>query len=202
MNKEILKVAYDLYMKLGVRRVHVADLAMSLGMSPKHLTGTIGSRNSLLEQVVQELLNRIRMGVKRNYLAGNDSLEKLLGVYSFILDSFIRINPAFVYDLEKQHKPLYRKITAYGDHELCEVACRIIDDGKSSGLFRDEVPSEKLYRVHVEKIKYLIAAPEKNISDFTLKTNLLVNDIRGMCTLEGHRELEEKAQDILKKINK
>src|SRR5690554_367982 len=148
MKKEILTVAYDLYMKLGVRRVHVADLTMRLGMSPKNFTDAIGSRNSLLEQVVQEFLDRIRMGVKRKYLAGNDALEKLLGVYSFILDSFNSINPSFVYDLEKQHKPLYRKITTYGDHELCEVACRIIDDGKSSALFRDEVPSENLYQVH------------------------------------------------------
>ena len=81
---------------------------------------------------------------------------------------------------------------------------KLINAGIQKGYFRNDLTFNSLFVIQMHKLSGMANAhAEFQNINYTKETfvMLLVNDIRGITTIEGHKILDDKVKEIQKMIN-
>ncbi len=198
----ILKRIFSLYSKYGIRSVGVDDVAVMLGISKKTLYEKFRSREELIQRAVDNNIRLFLEKVEDILRLEEDVLIKLCRLYAFFIKNARKINPAFVYDLKKYSHDQYKILVQLRDEKLYEMVGAVIRQGIAEGYFRDEVHDKYLYINQIDKVMVMVHDFRQEANYASLPPivifRLLLNDIRGICTLKGFQEMEKEYDNLLK----
>lgn len=202
--QKIIDKATELYLKYGIKSVTVDDLATELGISKKTIYQHINNKEELMEAVINGLTSLIHNGIEKEMDSCEDIFDSLLRASVFLVTTMEKLSSSFVYSLKKYQHPLYFNLKDFTDKELYSRAEKLIKTGIEKGYFRNDLTFNSLFVIQMHKLSGMANAPAgfQNVQ-YTKETffMLLVNDIRGITTLEGHKILDDKVKKFLKIIN-
>ena len=150
ISHKILREAFILFMKYGIRSVSMDDLSRHLGISKKTLYQHIESKDDLIAQVVDAHLAEeegTALQLFDNTLHGIDFIIKLT---AHELDFFRNMAPSMLYDLQKYYPAHWRKVTKNHQSFVRDIIKKNIQRGIDQGLYRPELNPDILSRLYVE----------------------------------------------------
>jgi len=193
---EILKNIYNLYIKYGFKSITIDDFAFQLGISKKTIYEYFKNKDELIRCVTEQFISNLRNAVNSSLISQNDILDKIIGIYSNLIECFSGINPVFMLSLKKHSINHYNLIINYRDKEYNEIIKKLMIEGIENGIFRDDIPLESIIFSQQNYFNMFLYEKHSTDQSLTIDTNtlfsLLINGVRGITTLEGHKLLNKK----------
>jgi AcrR family transcriptional regulator len=199
----ILEQVGRLYHRYGIKSVTMDDVASQLGISKKTIYEFFNDKEDLVEQV---LLNEHDHTCGfLNAIAGNEynAIEKLFEVYKMISGMFRDYNPSMEYDIRKYYPTLFIRVREIRRHQMFESVFGNLNQGKSEGLYRNELNSKIIAKLHVFRTESLFDTDmftQEELSSFIMFHEIFVYHLNGILSHEGRRFFEanfEKFKETL-----
>jgi len=197
---EILKNIYNLYIKYGFKSITIDDFAFQLGISKKTIYSYFKNKEEIVRYVTEHFIYTLRNEVNDSLLKKNDFLDKLIGIYINLIACFSNINPVFFITLKKFFLNQYNLIINYRDKEYNEIIKKLMIEGIEKGIFRDDIPLESI--IFSQQNYFNMFLNEKHSTEQSLNIDtktllsLLINGIRGITTIQGHKFLNDKLNNM------
>jgi len=198
--QKIVITAADLYLNFGIKSIRIDDLAGELGISKKTIYEHFRNKEELIGSVLDEIKRVIHRGIKKEIDSCDDIFNSMLGACIFFVTIIDKLTSSFVYTLKKYQYISYCNLKDFTDKELYLRFEKIINDGIRKGYFRNDLPINTLFQINIARISGVFNSSSdfQNIP-YTKETFFLtlVNSIRGITTIEGHKILDEKVKKFL-----
>jgi TetR/AcrR family transcriptional regulator, cholesterol catabolism regulator len=150
--RSIVEKVSRLYQRYGIKSVTMDDVAKHLGISKKTLYEYFSDKEDLVRQVVyhsHDKMEALFSGIRQNL----NPIEELLEVYRLIRFMFRDYNPSMEYDIRKYYPDLYNRIKETRRNRMFETVYRNLAKGKSEGLYRREMNSRIIAKLHVLRVE-------------------------------------------------
>lgn len=191
--KRIMEEAGKQFFKYGIKSVSIDDITDGLSMSKKTFYENFTNKKELVDAIASDFLNQTldRMeGVKQE----EGVIDKIILLYSFLLDQFKHCNISFIYDIKKYYPDILEGYNDFKDNALKNLFITLIDEGKKEGLFIEDIDEEVIFRMHWKRINNIIERellPNKDLFD-PVFSKIMKLSLIGISTLKGHQMIEEK----------
>lgn len=198
--KKITDGCFELFFKYGIKSITVDDISAHLGISKKTFYQYFENKNDVVKEITNEIIQQGLRTNKEIVEANTDTLDKLIRIYNHMLFQFHTCNPRFIYDIKKYNPDEYNIFIEFRDRQLNYIITSLIKQGKEEGVFRNEIDEHVIFTLHLNRITSIIEGsllPEKTIVD-PIFLKLLIMDLVGITTIEGHKKLEEKLKYLVK----
>ena len=175
------------------------DVAHHLCISKKTLYEYFHDKEDLVKEVMlleHEHRNKVIHGIAGK---GMNSIEELLEVYQLIQKMFREYNPSMEYDLRKYYPDLYNKIKETRRKTIFESTQRNLTKGKKEGLYRKELNTSIISKLHVFRVENLFENdlfPLEELASFKVIHEIFVYHLHGILSLEGLKVFEENFAKI------
>jgi len=196
----MIDTATGLYLKFGIKSIRIDDLADELGVSKKTIYEQFRNKQELIGFVLDEIRSFIHKGIKKEIDSRDDIFDSMLGACIFFVTIIDKLTSSFVYTLKKYQNTSYCDLKEFSDKELYSRFEKLINNGIQKGYFRNDLPFNTLFQIYIARISGIFnsSSDYQNIL-FTKETFflMLVNNIRGITTIEGHKIFDEKFKKFL-----
>ncbi|MEI7896676.1 MAG: TetR/AcrR family transcriptional regulator [bacterium] len=190
----ILEQVGKLYHRYGIKSVTMDDVATHLGISKKTIYDFFSDKEDLVKQVLMfehehscGFLNAIED-------KGFNAIEELFEVYKMINATYRDYNPSMEYDIRKYYPNLYLKIKEIRRKRMLESVFNNLNKGKKEGLFRKEVNSKTISKLHVFRSETLFENDiftQEELASFTVFNEIFVYHLNGILSHEGRTFFEK-----------
>ena len=195
LKEKILRVATALFHRYGIRRVKMDDIANDLKISKRTLYEIYSNKEKLLLEVMRndKLVESRRMeGFDR---PGSNVINIVIEVCKYRIEEFSQINPLFFEDIHKYPELLahVRKLHEQRESDVLAFMQRGIDEG----LFLPDINYgivRTLTNASQQAIMNLYLYKKYDVTELAHVAILLF--IRGFCTPEGVRPLDEQLESL------
>ena len=197
----IIKRSSIVFSKYGIKCIGVDEVSRILGISKKTLYENIENKNKLIQNVVQTNLENFYFKITKVLAQEQEIFRKLCGIYQVTIEEVQKVNPAYIYDLKKYHTKQYKKIIEFRDNKLYELVAQSLYEGIHKGIFRNDINTKYVFFNQVHKISILVfdsVFESREPLTSQVVYQLILNDIRGITTLEGHEMFDQDYPSLLK----
>ncbi|WPU97860.1 TetR/AcrR family transcriptional regulator [Mucilaginibacter sp. cycad4] len=186
-SKKIANKAYALFSRYGIRTISMDDIASELRMSKKTIYQFYSNKDSLVESFIDTAIDENIFRCKILIAKSDDAIIELYFLLVYILELYNGLNPAIVYDLEKNHELAYGK---FKDHKVLFIHKTVkanIERGVKTGLYRNDFDIDVITRFFLESLTIISNPTVFPLFNNTIKaTNeLLACLISGIVTTMG-----------------
>jgi len=189
----ILEQVGKLYHRYGIKSVTMDDVATHLGISKKTIYDFFSDKEDLVKQVLMfehdhrcGFLNAIE-DKKFN------AIEELFEVYKMINTMFRESNPSMEYDIRKYYPNLFLKIREIRRKQMFESVHNNLNKGKKEGLYRKELNSKIIAKLHVFRTENLFDNDMftlEELTSFIMFHEIFVYHLHGILSHEGRSFFE------------
>ncbi len=184
----ILEQVRKLYGRYGIKSVTMDDVAQHLCISKKTLYKHFKDKEDLVRSIVF-LENDIQSKIHSEILSRNlNAVEELLEVYNLIHKRFRDYNPSMEYDIRKYYPDLFTSIRDIRRKNMFESFLTNLNKGKKEGLYRKELNTNIIAKLHVFRVENLtendLFSIEELIS-FQVFHELFVYHLHGILSAKG-----------------
>ncbi|MGA2824267.1 MAG: helix-turn-helix domain-containing protein [Bacteroidales bacterium] len=149
----ILEQVRRLYHRYGIKSVTMDDVAEHLCISKKTLYKYFTDKEDLVRNIVMmdhSKRNKFFQEIKNKDL---NAIEELFEVYRMINTMFRDYNASMEYDIRKYYPDLYSKVKEIRRNKMYNTMYINMNKGKKEGLYRKELNSKIIARLHVFKVE-------------------------------------------------
>jgi TetR/AcrR family transcriptional regulator, cholesterol catabolism regulator len=195
----ILEQVCKLYKRYGIKSVTMDDVARHLCISKKTLYEHFHDKEALVKEVMlleHEHRNKVIREIESQ---GMNSIEELIEVYQLIQKMFREYNPSMEYDLRKYYPDLFNKIKDIRRKTMFESTQRNMNKGKKEGLYRKDINSAILSKLHVFRVENLFENDLftlEELATFKVIHEIFVYHLHGIMSLEGLKVFEKNFAKI------
>lgn len=190
MKDKIISGALSQFLKQGIRKITMQNLAQHLAVSTKTLYKYYPNKEDLLEECLRVHYSEIILSINQIFEDSPNEVYSILKFYVKLTDLDFGTNDLFYKDLNYYYPTLQDKITHKYSGQVVRLFTSIIKNGKLEGYFRDDInPS-----VILQALNVLYASITRNnvykknkLSPQALVQQTVNIYIRGMCTEKGLR---------------
>lgn len=201
MNTELQKIiekAHSLYMLYGIKSISMDDISRELGMSKKTLYQHIKDKKDLINKVINFERTTQTEKFEEIYNKGENAIDQMIQVNSFIKNAIKDKKLSFEYDLEKYFPEIHQKLSKIKQKGMFEGILKNIERGKKEGIYRQNLNSEIIAGLYVTRFSsshffnFMLEHEEKGVS---IHSEIMVYHIRGLANAEGIKILEKKIKN-------
>src|SRR5512138_1467464 len=149
----ILLQVSRLYRRYGIKSVTMDDVAKHLGISKKTLYGFFRDKEDLVKKVLMLEYQRQSELYVNLEVRGLNAIEELFEAYKILKELFRDYHPSMEYDLRKYYPDLYFRIREIRRKRIYESAYRNMNKGKKEGLYRPDLNSRIIAKLHVLRVE-------------------------------------------------
>ncbi len=164
------------------------DVANHLCISKKTLYEYFKDKEDLVKNVVfldHERMDSFFSDITKQKL---NAIEELLEVYGLIHNMFRDYNPSMEYDIRKYYPDLYNNIKEIRRKRMFETVYHNIMKGKTEGLYRKELNSKIIAKLHVLRVENMFENElftVKEISSFKVFHEIFLYHVHGILNQKG-----------------
>ena len=192
--ERIVQKAHEMFMKFGIRSISMDEIAAQLGVSKKTIYHFFADKDALVEAVINiEINDSERECVDYREKSENPIHEIFLAIDD-VMEMLKVMNPTLVYDLQKYHPVVFRKLSDYKNKFLYRVIKENLERGIAEELYRPEINTDILTRLRLATI-FLMFNPEmmppgKNTAGELIK-EITMNFLYGLATPKGLKLIQK-----------
>lgn len=188
-NKErIIEESRKLFMKFGVRRVTMDDVARNLSMSKKTLYRYFSDKDELVEQSTRahiDIEHQELMDAARN---SSNAIEELFLVSKCIRENINEINPSVLFDLKRFYPTSFAHWTRFRDDFIALSIISNLKRGVEDGYFRADINLEIMAKLRLMEIQLLFddeIFPNSQVDFKEVQIQLFDHFVFGIVTEKG-----------------
>ena len=195
----ILEQVRKLYHRYGIKSVTMDDVAKHLCISKKTLYEYFTDKEDLVRNVVlMDHNNRERFfqEIKNKNL---NAIEELFEVYRMINSMFRDYNSSMEYDIHKYYPDLYSKVKLLRRKKMFETMHGNMNKGKKEGLYRKELNTSIIARLHVFKFENMFdneIFTMEELSSVKVFNEVFVYHIQGIMSATGRSFFEDNLSSL------
>jgi AcrR family transcriptional regulator len=195
MTKErILEKAHELFMRYGVRSVSMDDIAAQLGMSKKTLYQYYTDKEELVDAVLSEMLEKNRNECAVYRQDAENAVHEVFQAFGMIQEMFSNMNPSIVFDLEKYHPAVYKKLAHHKKVFMYQVIGQNLERGVREELYRQEINVDVLTRFRIESMMLPFDSeifPDNRSHLVQIQEEILEHFLFGLATVKGQKLIQK-----------
>lgn len=195
--EKILKISLELFFKYGIKRVTMDDIAKELGMSKKTIYHYYKEKDDLVNQLCIVEMKKQEEIFKNIEKQSIDPIHEIIIISNTVSEMMQHINPIFFLDLQKFHSNAFLQFQKFKDECAYKDLLRNIKSGKEIGVYRNDIDEEFTARYRLAQIDMLMFGNYFSFEkiSFTQSHQLLLDMfVHGICTLKGHKLINEYKQ--------
>ena len=154
--ERILIHVSDRFLQDGFARVSVDQIAADLIMSKKTFYKVFPSKEHLVEQVIESLLDQIRSHLSRIQESEATFIVKFHQVMTFLGQVGSRIGKPFLQDLQQQTPQLWARIETFRRDRITQVFSRLLDQGVREGYVRRNISKHMFLRCYLAAVEAVV----------------------------------------------
>ena len=197
--QHLLEQAMDIFLRLGIRSVNMADLASEMGVSKKTLYVHFKDKDDLIQRCMSAHCNQMEQVISEAENMKGNAIDSELAIIDFVHAVISKMHPSMLHDLRKYHPAAFDTINKREDEIILGTVERNIRRGQNEGLYRKDINPVLTARFLVA-IGYEVKKSgergtfqgEMNLSDLYLQSSLY--HIRAISTDKGAQYLESKLE--------
>ena len=190
---DILTQVRRLYQRYGIKSVTMDDIATQLNISKKTIYEYFTDKEDLVKHVLmfehENGASKLDAIEKHNY----NAIEELFEVYKMINAMFKEYNSSMEYDVRKYYPDLFMKIKDIRRKRMYESSYNNMNKGKGEGLYRKELNSKIIAKLHVFRTENLLdndMFTMEELTSFKMFHEVFVYHLHGILSHEGRTFFE------------
>jgi TetR/AcrR family transcriptional regulator, cholesterol catabolism regulator len=190
----ILEQVRRLYYRYGIKSVTMDDVAKHLCISKKTLYQYFTDKEDLVSNIVlmeHAKSNKFFLEIKNK---GLNAIEELFEVYRMINSMFRDYNSSMEYDIHKYYPDLFSKVKDIRRKKMYDTMYDNMNKGKKEGLYRKELNSKIIARLHVFKIENMFdneIFTMEELSSVKVFNEVFVYHMQGIMNEKGRSFFEK-----------
>ena len=137
--EKILEVAFQLFMKYGIKSVSMDDIASDLGMSKKTIYQYIENKDDLVKQVITKHLEDDERDISAIVEQSENAVDEMIQISRHVLYFIRMMKPSLIYDLKKYHRNSWQIIDEKHFKHTLGIIKNNLERGIKEGLYRKEI---------------------------------------------------------------
>jgi AcrR family transcriptional regulator len=184
----ILEQVTRLYHRYGIKSVTMDDVATHLCISKKTLYERFTDKEDLVRNIVlldYNNRNKFFIDIRKKKL---NAIEELFEVYRMINSMFRDYNASMEYDIHKYYPDLFSKVKDIRRKQMYETMYNNMNKGKREGLYRKDLHSKIIARLHVFKVENMFdneIFTMEELSSVKVFNEVFVYHMQGIMSEEG-----------------
>ena len=189
----ILIQVRQLYQRYGIKSVTMDDIAIHLNISKKTIYEHFADKEDLVKHVLmfehENQCSRLVAIEQQEY----NAIEELFEVYKMINTTLKEYNPSMEYDVRKYYPALFSRIKETRRKRMYEASFSNMNKGKKEGLYRKELNSKIIAKLHVFRTENLLdndMFTMEELTSFKMFHEVFVYHLQGILSPEGRTFFE------------
>ncbi len=137
MQEKIIEQIEEKFFREGFYKTTMDEVASELGMSKKTIYKFFPSKEDLLQAIAKHFLNGIKSKILSKLNTDKNAIEKLGELIKILATTTQKATPARLDEIRKHYPELWIEIDKFRTKVMLENITKLIDQGKSEGLFLD-----------------------------------------------------------------
>ncbi len=164
------------------------DAASHLGISKKTIYEFFSDKEDLVKQVLLFEYEKRCGSLNNIHQMQFNAIEELFEVYKMINTMLRDYNSSMEYDIRKFYPKLFLKIREIRRQQMFESVFYNLNKGKTEGLYREELNSEIIAKLHVFRTENLFDTDmftQEELSSITMFHEIFIYHIQGILSSQG-----------------
>lgn len=152
---KIIEQLEDKLFKEGFYKTTMDDVASELGMSKKTIYKFFPSKDDLVMAIAKHFMNSMKNKIVPALNSDKNAIEKLAELISILAKASEKISPNRMDEIRKYFPNLWNEIDSFRTKMMFGNITKVIDQGKSEGLFID-YPTSIIMNVLVASVRNIV----------------------------------------------
>jgi AcrR family transcriptional regulator len=126
------------------------EIAGQLGISKKTIYQFFTDKDTMVEAVVNELINRNEEDCRSFTLTAENAVHEIFVAMDFTQEMLKAMNPQIMYDLEKHHPAAYKRLKQYKYQFLFSTIKENLERGAREEIYRTDLNIDLTTRHRIE----------------------------------------------------
>jgi AcrR family transcriptional regulator len=192
--ERIIQGGEDLFLQAGIKSVTMDDIAKHLGMSKKTIYHFFNDKNELVIALVKKKLEEDECQINDIIQSSDNVIEEMINMMKCSEEIFSRINPIVIHDMQKYHPDAWSEFQKFKANVLVKTLEELLTKGIKQGFIRPEIDVKILAKMRVNQVEMGFNAlifPVAQFSTWRVQYQLLEHFNYGICTIKGHKLLDQ-----------
>ncbi|MVN21699.1 TetR/AcrR family transcriptional regulator [Mucilaginibacter arboris] len=192
--ERIIQGGEELFLQAGIKSVTMDDIAKHLGMSKKTIYHFFSDKNELVIALVKKKLEEDECQIKSIMQNSANVIEEMINMMKCSEEIFSRINPIVIHDMQKYHPDAWSEFQKFKADVLVKTLGHLLTKGIEQGFIRPDIDVKILAKMRVNQVEMGFNTsifPVAEFSTWKVQYQLLEHFNYGICTLKGHKLLDQ-----------
>ncbi|WP_073095136.1 TetR/AcrR family transcriptional regulator [Cyclobacterium lianum] len=192
--EKIIQVALEQFMVYGIRAVTMDQIARQVGMSKKTLYEEFSSKEDLVNAAFEIALREDECAFDQMMEEDEGVIDHLLRMTRYLRERFSSMNPLVMHEIQRFYPQCWKKLEDFKRDHAWKGIVEVLEKGKQSGDFREEINSEILAFMRLEQITSAFTGNVPGGKYSMLEYHLQIVDhfIHGILTEKGRSNYYKK----------
>jgi AcrR family transcriptional regulator len=198
MQDKIIEQLEDKLFKEGFYKTTMDEVASELGMSKKTIYKFFPSKEDLVRAIAKHFMNRMKSKILPALNSDKNAIEKLGELIKILAGASEKISTKRMEEMKRHFPQIWNEIDSFRTKMMFENITKVIDQGKTEGLFID-YPTSIVMNMLVGSVRSVVNP------DFILNNNFSIIEaartsfkilIGGIVTEKGKKVFNQKINTI------
>ncbi len=193
-NEKLMKTAFSLFHRYGIRSISMDDLAREMGVSKKTIYQLIENKADLVDRLGQAHCDHERNGIARIQEHATDAMQELMEIARYSIAQFREVTPTMLYDLQKYYTATWKRVEKLYNEFFYKVMLRNLEMGREQGLYRHDFDCEIVARLFMLKTTHIADNDFFPLHEYSLDKLIQENfsyHINGVASHAGRARMRE-----------
>lgn len=197
MKDRIREKATELFIKYGIKRITMDEVAAQLGISKKTIYQSFSDKNELVAEIIDAHL----CNSEQNCLIDAQKAENAIHAVLLSSETFCTvmqsINQNVLYDLEKFHPDVFKKFLQFKNNFLYNRIEENLKRGIEEELYRADLDVVIMARFRLANVVISMNIelfPSRKFNFMDVERQLTLHFLRGIVTPKGERLIKKYSQ--------
>src|SRR5262249_14131680 len=126
--------------------------------------------------------------------SAENAVHEIFQAFEMMQDMFSNMNPSIVFDLEKYHPAVYKKVQQHKKVFLYQMIRQNLERGINEELYRPEINVDILTRFRIESMMLAFNSeifPGNRTQLVSIHEEILENFLYGLATIKGQKLIQK-----------
>lgn len=188
--EKVILGAEELFFKYGIRSVTMDDIAKHLGMSKKTIYQYYKEKDEIVHKLMMAHIKEDECSFSECAEKSANIVEEVFNMMKNIHDIFSKINPQFIYELQKYYPQTWKLFKDFKENFILKMVEQSIEKGIKDGHVRPDVNVKILSRARMENVEMAMnpaCFPPDKFKILDVQLTLVEHFLYGICTLKVHK---------------
>jgi len=196
----ITQKSIELFLRYGIKRVTMDDIANNLGISKKTIYQHFKDKEEIISIATQRHMEyecNVMLGVSKK---ASNAVEHLFLISKCMRESFGYINSSILYDLKKYYKRAWEVYQKFENDVIYNEIENTLKKGIEEGYFREEIDVNILSKLRLYQIQMSFDQEffsEKEYSILDVQTQLLEHFTYGILSEKGLKLFKQYKNQLI-----